>query len=173
MKHFFSGLGVLIVAYLWIAIFDPFECGACLQQQDYEFMDRIQSHVEENGGLVKVSDIHPGDWKEVCVTKGGINYNLSLRATPESKEKSPTIIINKADPYITEAHDESAISFHYGKANDHNLVELYQMTPDKMVYLSQGKACFAQSEAYMRVKQVQNPNNTTKYMVVVTSKAGI
>ena len=64
-----------IFTWDWVA-----SCGACLQEQDYKFMEKVKSKLKNTGDTVKVEDIHQGEWLKVCAASGGYDDNLAWEA---------------------------------------------------------------------------------------------
>tara|TARA_R110002095_G_scaffold179904_3_gene157446 strand:- start:2002 stop:2547 length:546 start_codon:yes stop_codon:yes gene_type:complete len=129
-------------------------CGSCLQDQDYRFMEKVKSKLKNVGDIVKVADIHDGEWTKVCARSGGYDHNLSWKRNFSGKGGEEIVILNNADPYITDAYDESAMYFHYGQ-NEQGLeqIEVYQMTPDRMTYqgyIPSKDGCLEKDSAFLQ-----------------------
>ena len=72
---------------------------------------------------------------------------------PSGKGGTELIVLNNADPYITDAYSDSAIIFHYGE-NEQGLeqIEIYQMTTDQMTYIppfGEYGDCLKKEEAFL------------------------
>ena len=146
---FLSIVSISIVGavYIWLA-----DCKACMQEQDYIFMEKIKAVLHKEGDVVKVTDIHPGNWVEVCVNPGGYNSNLASNRTPQNPDALSNIILNDADPYISEWYSESAVIFRYEPSeNGQKRLEIYQMTHDLAGY-SSVHYCLGKDDAYFLLK---------------------
>ena len=112
MFAFFLGL------FLWWQ-----NCGACLQKQDFLFMDSVKAALDSSDGRAKVEQIHSGEWKKVCVYSY-INADFRKSGTPD---KPKNIILNENRAVITDTYDESAILFDYGPNIDGaRQIEIYR-----------------------------------------------
>ncbi len=125
------------------------DCGACISEQDYALMRKIKQHLKKQGDSIKVSEIHGGDWKEVCTSGYGVNMEFTHRAQ-NGVNLPDRVVLNGALPYITDRYDESAIVFYYGDNGDS--IEVYRMIPQKMIYQA-GRGCFSREEAYLQVRR--------------------
>ncbi|MEW8026282.1 MAG: hypothetical protein AB2806_00885 [Candidatus Thiodiazotropha sp.] len=57
-------------------------CLDTMTEQDHAFVNKIKQHLKKKGDVVKVSDIHPGDWVKVCSTGYG-TYGDALNVVSE------------------------------------------------------------------------------------------
>ncbi len=133
MKKFFKYVGIsflvlvtaiLVWAYLSFTGFTG--CGDCLTEQDYAFMEKIKANLHEVGDTVMVADIHPGDWEDVCVERGG--FDSGLWGFAEDREN--VVIINDAYPRVTDRYSDSAVVFRHSDTE----LEIYRMIPKYMSY---------------------------------------
>jgi hypothetical protein len=46
---------------------------------DKAFVAKIKTHLQDVGDTVKVADIHPGEWEEVCINPVGVYGNPGVR----------------------------------------------------------------------------------------------
>lgn len=116
------GLFISLGALLWFT-----NCGACITQQDIDFMNKVKAELKEVGDTVKVSDIHSGDWVEVCASDFGYEGDIKKMYADSPED---VVIINSASTRISSTYDNSAIIFKY----EGNKFEIYHMTPDKISY---------------------------------------
>ena len=158
----YTALAFLLLVTLIVGLF-AFDwitgCGDCLNENDYAFMEKVDAQLQDVGDTVKVADIHPGDWKEVCTFGWGVDASIINKfSTPPEKGT----IINGAHPFITDRYDESAIIF---KHSDTEL-EVYRMIPEHLVYAAfKSDSCFKKEEAYFYLDR-----NATKTVKVVSEE---
>lgn len=83
---------------------------------------KVNAKLKEVDDRIKVSEIHPGDWSEVCAYGEGFNSHILY---PFLKEGDEYEVLNDAHEYITDRYDESALIFAYGA----NKYEIYRSKP--------------------------------------------
>jgi len=160
-KLIFSLLAVIflvfsVLVYPLAAVYFGWGCGPCLQKQDYVFLEKLKEHLPEKNDMIKVSDIHPGDWKKVCVISGGYNENRALQRNRDGSIRFEIEVINGADPYISEFHNNSAIYFLYGDSEERlNRTEIYKMTKNLASYSTLEKPCFDKKNAYFLANTIR------------------
>jgi hypothetical protein len=141
---------LFVCAIGWLTIND---CGPCLQEQDYAFMQTVKSNLKKVGDRVKLADIHPGDWIKVCATPGGYDDNLAWTPDPDGEGGTASIVLNGSYPYVTDAYDESAIIFYYGKNEDGlEQIEIFRSTPGQGTYehtVFTDDNCLSREDAYL------------------------
>ena len=122
---------------------------------------KVNAHLQKAGDRIKVSEIHPGDWSEVCAYGEGFDSHILY---PFLKEGDEYEVLNDAHEYITDRYDESVLIFMHGN----NKFEIYRSRPKYLSYAvyKQGE-CFKQSEAYFYLR-VNNPNN--RRVMIVSEK---
>lgn len=146
------------------------DCGACLKDQDYDFMNKVKSKLRKSGDVLKIEDIHSGKWIKVCATPGGYDDNLAWKRDPSGSGGVKLVVLNDADTYISDAYSDSAIIFHYGK-NDEGIeqIEIFKMTADKMTYVppfEEHGDCVERNSAYLILQE----DNPASYLVKIISK---
>lgn len=152
-------IGILLFAFVLIVSISWFSwCGDCIKKQDMEMIEKINAHLKEIGDRIKVSEIYPGDWKEVCAYGEGFDDHI---LSPFLKEGDEYKILNDAHEYITDRYNESALIFNYGE----NKFEIYRSVSQYLTYAvyKQG-LCFEKGDAYFYLR-VNNPNNKTIMVV--------
>ncbi|MEW8026285.1 MAG: hypothetical protein AB2806_00900 [Candidatus Thiodiazotropha sp.] len=53
-------------------------CLDTMTEQDHAFVRKIKQHLKKKGDVVKISDIHPGNWTKVCFTAAGAKDDAVL-----------------------------------------------------------------------------------------------
>ncbi len=148
-KTVFLTLAAIVAAL--VLIYKITDCGACITEDDYAFMAKVKERLKKPGDYIKVSDIHPGEWIQVCAGGGGYNTNFASRWNPKGPDLPDKKVLNDADPTVSDKYDESAIIFDY----DPETIEVYRMTPDKIVYWG-SKGCHEKADAYLVVVSDEN-----------------
>ena len=141
---------IILVSFIVTAaiiLYRVTDCGACISQRDYEFMAKVKENLRKPGDVVKISDIHPGDWTQVCVEMGGVNNNLKASvAAMLGVSESEMIVDHDAKTAIRDEDRTSAIIFIYPPAR----MEVYRMTSDKLAYMIKESSCLDQKDAYLK-----------------------
>lgn len=98
-------------------------CFDGMAEQDRAFIEKIKQHIKKKGDVVKVTDIHPGDWTKVCFTVGdGVNDDaLDVVSLFSGLEKKDLKVINRK---------KSATSF----VDDFDWGIYFFYPPDKVEY---------------------------------------
>lgn len=65
-------------------------------QQDRDFIEKIRVAIQEQNGLIKLSDLHGGDWAKVCFTAAGARSNtINSISQSEHISTSDVQVINR------------------------------------------------------------------------------
>lgn len=144
---------LLAVGAVFVTKYSMSDCGACISENDYRFLEKVRNAFGDKEEAIKVSDIHTGNWKEICAYGGGYDANLSY----DLISKVEKIVLNSGDPFLTDAHNESAVVFNFGMNEDGiEVIEVFQMTPDILAYSSPFEDCYTRDEAYFKVVRLRN-----------------
>ncbi len=146
--------GILIILIMIVA-----SCSGENRQKDLQFISKIKEHLDKKGDIVRVSDIHPGDWIKVCFTYGGMSTGNIIddisRITRIDKRDFEIINRSKADVSYVDDFDWGVYFFHaqnkieyYSIRNSH-LIRGVALNSDDLNCLKKEDAFF---EGYLRTE---------------------
>jgi hypothetical protein len=118
--------------------------------QDQQFIAKIKKQLKQEGDVVKVIDVHPGNWEKVCFTSGDGSGDDALdavsRFTGINKKQLEVINRDRSDTRWVEDF-EWGIYFFYSP----NIVEYFSISNKSMArggaYPADAFACVSNKEA--------------------------
>jgi len=164
---------ILLIITCFVGLYSIFNCGACIQEQDIEFLNKIENKAVKNKNLIKVSDVNSKNWVRVCASPGGYNQNFASGWNPRGKNDPNKIVINDNQAFITDKHDESAVVFYYGAdENGREKIEVYRITPDIAKYnvTTSASDCLTKENAYFQVSKFDGLATSTLISITLTNK---
>ncbi|AEP09706.1 hypothetical protein MICA_1388 [Micavibrio aeruginosavorus ARL-13] len=134
-----------------------------MTKQDREFSTKIKDHIKMKDEVIRVSEIHPGNWERVCFTAAGAEGD-AIRSVSEFKniEANNLIVINR-ERSDTRHGDmfEWGIYFYYPP----NKIEYFRidnsdMYPNQLGATADDYACASYENAYFKAMQDERVNKS-------------
>lgn len=88
-------------------------CFNTMEVQDHRFVEKLKKAFETEGNIIKVSDVHDGEWAKVCHTTFGARSDaiqIASRFTGLEKEE---IIVRNRKRADTKHSDDYGFGFYF------------------------------------------------------------
>lgn len=151
-KRFLKFSILAIILSIVVVFSQKFLCigSGCISIDDKVFEAQIRGKLKDKGDVVKVVDIHPGDWREVCVISGG-NANAKYLLTDDINKFDAIKIRNSSSPYSTDKI--SVVMFVFSD----DLIEVFRSKETDVSYglskslVENKRGCLSKENAYFEV----------------------
>lgn len=152
------------VGKFFVVLFLSMLLSSCLDtmtEQDFAFIAKVKERLKHKGDIVRVSDIHPGDWKKVCFTLAGARNDV-LRVVSGSENVNESQIKVSNRKRSDAGHGdmfEWGIYFFYPP----NVIEYFRIYngdtyPDQLHAMADKYGCVAKEFAHFKAMSDQRPN---------------